>query len=94
MNRNEIAAWLADTLGQSGEKAENLVYVSGRIAGLLPGQIRAAARELCVVRYQGARSVMWRLPSPPNGSTPIPAPMPPQIPEPHPRPRAGACVHI
>jgi hypothetical protein len=62
MSRTEAKEWLADTLGKSGEAAEHVVFVRGRLAGLEPRELRAAKRELGVTDYQGARSRMWRLP--------------------------------
>jgi hypothetical protein len=57
MNRNETAEWLADALGKSGECAEHIVYARGRLAALTPRVIRAAARDLGVEQYDGARIV-------------------------------------
>jgi hypothetical protein len=83
----EPIIWLVEALGKSGECAETVIFARARMAGLNPRQVRAAARELGVERYQGARSVMWRLPRDSG-------PMPPSIPEPHPRPRAEAGGHV
>jgi hypothetical protein len=58
----EPTRWLVDALGASGECAEHIIFARGRVAGLNPRQIRAAARELCIEQYDGARSRMWRLP--------------------------------
>jgi hypothetical protein len=59
---SNTAQWLIATLGASGETAEHIVFTRGRRAGLSPGAIRTAARELSVERYEGAKSRMWRLP--------------------------------
>jgi hypothetical protein len=62
MSKTEAAAWLADALGRSGERAAHIVYTRGRVAGLEPREIRAAARALGVKEYEGGRSTMWRMP--------------------------------
>jgi hypothetical protein len=64
MNRSETVDWLANTLGRSGECAEHIIFARARVAGLDSHQVRSAARELSIEHYQGARSVMWRLPAP------------------------------
>jgi hypothetical protein len=64
VSKSETAAWLAVTLGRSGECAEHIIFARARVAGMDSQQIRTAARELSIERYQGARSVMWRLPAP------------------------------
>jgi hypothetical protein len=87
----EPTTWLAELLAANyGRSSETFVYVSGRKAGLAPADIRRARRELGVEVW----GKWWRLPRPPDGSTPIPAQMAALIPETHTQPRPEAGGHI
>jgi hypothetical protein len=84
---SEPSRWLYQHLTDNyGRSSETYVYAAGRRAGLKADDIRRARRELGVEVW----GKWWRLPRPPNGSTPIPSPMP----NPHPWPRAEAGGHV
>jgi hypothetical protein len=83
--------WLAELLAANyGRSSEVHVYAAGRRAGLKPRDIHQARRELGVEVW----GKWWRLPSPPNGSTPLQAAMPVPISEVHGWPRAAGGGYV